>query len=552
MLLSRFLYVALGIAVGAVVFVLSLAQGMYNRAGDVARSQGLSADSQVVSSFLKDDSRQRSGQLVKFALDGDIAKTLAQASKSETKLPSKYREKVTAALKKVNATIPKDQAFDAIFAVDQHGRVVGQVGYAPANGMSDFELGGYPVVADALHGYIRDDTLVWGRIYRVVGRPVQAEAGQRPSGAIIGARVLDDRFARGLSARTGAAVAFYVNGARTAAAAPEGFLKSNLDQIVSDLDALQTDTDYMEKGRSGVRPLGDTLSVQYTRLPGEAYALGAGVAVAREVSRMKTPYDFYTLADDTDMAGGNKILAGGIGLLAIFLGLLFTYFEHSMPLKKFKAESLKLSSGETDQLQPSMFSGTYRKIAAELNDGIDKVAASSGGHSRRATNLEDVLGDLPAQPQMAAFSVPGGDSLASPAVGAPPSSPISSSGAVPQSAGFPPAGGPPQPPARGPLPQAPSTGGMPSPQPPAAAPAPVQAAPQTVDPEAHWKVVYENFVSTKKECGEPTDGFTYDKFRKTLVKTRDALIARHGVSQVKFAVHIKGGKAALKASPVKG
>ena len=47
-----------------------------------------------------------------------------------------------------------------MFAVDQHGRVVAHTGYEQASGMEDFELGGYPVVADALHGYVRDDTLV--------------------------------------------------------------------------------------------------------------------------------------------------------------------------------------------------------------------------------------------------------------------------------------------------------------------------------------------------------------------------------------------------------
>ncbi len=573
MLLSRFWYVALGLAVGALFFVLSLAQGMFNRASDRARGEGLSADSQVVSSYLKDDSRQRSGQLVKFALDSDIAKTLQKASKSETKLPDKYREKVTAALKKVNATIPKEQAFDAIFAVDQHGRVVGQVGYAPANGMSDFELGGYPVVADALHGFIRDDTLVWGRIYRVVARPVQVEAGQRPAGAVIGARVLDDRFARELSNRTGAAVAFYVNGSRTAAGAPEGFLKTNLDQIVSDLDDLESDEDYQQKGRSGIRDIDNSLSVQYTRLPGEAYALGAGVAVAREVNRISSPFDFFEQADDTDKAAGNKVLAGGLVIIAILIGLTFSFLEHSLPLKKFKAESARLASGSTDQLQPSKFRGVYRKIAAELNEGIDKVAATSGGQSRRATNLEDVLGELPAQPQMAAFSVPGGDSPTGPASAPLPVAGAPGSQALPQAPArqlpkAPPSGGVlPKPAGGGPVSSVSTLGAQPvetiastqlnapaqveSPLAQAEHFPPAKPSPAAADPEADWKAVFEQFVSAKRQCQEPIDGFTYEKFRKTLVKNRDALIARHGVSQVKFAVHVKAGKAALKASPVK-
>src|SRR5690606_32879236 len=104
MLLSRFWYVLVGLALGAVVFLLSVAQSMYNRAGDHARAQGLSADSQVVSAYLKSDARERSGQLVKFALDPDIAKGLQSASKSETKLEEKDRDLVTNGLKKVQNT----------------------------------------------------------------------------------------------------------------------------------------------------------------------------------------------------------------------------------------------------------------------------------------------------------------------------------------------------------------------------------------------------------------------------------------------------------------
>lgn len=539
MLLSRFWIVLLGLLLGSTVFLLSMAQSMYNRAGDRSRGEGLSSDSQVVSWYLKDDARMRSAQLVKFALDSDIAKTLEAASKSETKLPSKYRDTVNEALKKVNATIEKEEAFDAVFAVDQHGRVVGHLGYPQANGMDDFELGGYPVVADALHGFIRDDTLVWGRTYRVVARPVQTEAGQAPAGAVIGARVLDDSFARELSMRTGAAVAFYVNGSRTAAGAPEGFNKSNLDQIVSDLGSLAEDADYTEKGRSGIRELAQTLSVQYTKLPGEAYELGAGYVVARESARIESPFAFFAASDDVDKANANKLLAAAALLGALAIGLMLTYLEHSLPLRLFRGEASRLAKGESDQLHPSKFRGIYRKIAADLNEGIDKVAAATGGQSRRATNLEDVLGGLPAQPQMAAFAVPGGDFSPSPLMGG---------GATPApgSAGFP------SPPAANrPLPTPPSSGQGPRPPSPGGMPVAAPTA-QATDPEQEWKAVFESFVSLKQQCGEPTEGLTYSKFRTTLVKNRDALVARHGVTQVKFAVHVKDGKAALKASPIKG
>src|SRR5690606_15091796 len=49
------------------------------------------------------------------------------------------------------------------------------------------------------------------------------------------------------------------------------------------------------------------------------------------------------------------------------------------------------------------------------------------------------------------------------------------------------------------------------------------------DPEeAEWRQVFDDFVKAKQECGENTEGFTYEKFKQTLTKNRDALISRHG------------------------
>jgi hypothetical protein len=67
----------------------------------------------------------------------------------------------------------------------------------------------------------------------------------------------------------------------------------------------------------------------------------------------------------------------------------------------------------------------------------------------------------------------------------------------------------------------------------------------------HWREVFADFVALKHQCGEPTDGFTYEKFEQTLKKNRDMLVQRHGAKRVKFSVYVKDGKAALKASPIK-
>jgi len=69
--------------------------------------------------------------------------------------------------------------------------------------------------------------------------------------------------------------------------------------------------------------------------------------------------------------------------------------------------------------------------------------------------------------------------------------------------------------------------------------------------EAEWPGVYEDFLKTKKQCNEPTEGLTFDKFRQTLRKNRDALVQRHNCKRVKFTVYVKDGRASLKATPIK-
>ncbi|HVW24578.1 MAG TPA: MXAN_5187 family protein [Polyangiaceae bacterium] len=558
MLLSRFWYVLLGLVVGALVFVLYLADSMYNRQGAKAMAEGLSNDSQFVSWYLKNDARERSAHLIKFAMDSSIPKALADSSASEAKVPEKARTTALAGLNKVSATIPKDQSFDAIFLVDQYGRVVAHTGYEQANGMDDFELGGYPVVADALHGFIRDETLVLDRVYRVVARPVEYDLGSAPAGAVVGARIIDDRFARELSERTGSAVAFYSGGIRIASGAPEGFDRSQLDMIITDLKDVESDPDYKSKGRSSVRQINESLGVVYSRLPGEAWSLGAGYVVGRNVLSVRTPVGFFGAADDKDKSGVPIVIVIAIALIAMGIGLGLSWLEHTKPLAQFRDDVQKLAKGQSDAMQPSRYRGVYRTIASDVNDGIDVAAAKTGG-TRRAADLTQVLGDLPAEPQMSAFSFPGDDSASKPKP-APPPAPAAMPAPPPRAPGSAPrpavvaeaAVGAQQEVAEAPrrLP------GKPPKAPAATGAAPMAAAAAAQQPSgdpqnAEWLNVYEEFAATKQRCGESLDGFTFDKFQSTLKKHRDAIVERHGVRRVKFSVYIKEGKAALKASPIK-
>ena len=405
MLVSRFWIVLLSLALGASTFMHCVAAQMYNHAGSRAMGDALAADSSAVDWFLRDDARKRASALIPITLSPDIGAGLAKAS-SDAKSDNDNKLKVRAALIKLAGDVPPDLKFDDVWAVDVNGRVVAHVGVAEDR--ADWDMGGYSSVADAVHGWIRDDAWVWkGRIRRVVTRPVEREAQGEPVGAIIGAKVIDDNFARAVSRRTGAAVGFYADGNRVASGAPEGFDKSNLDQITSDLKAIDSDVDYQQKGRSGVRVLGQHLGVVYARLPGETWELGAGYAVGHLAVSVGTPFDFLTQADNTDKAAVKIVWIGlfVIGLLAIGIGV--TVVEYNLPRNVFHGEILRLKKGEIDVLSPSRFRGAFKEIAADLNEGIEKVAAK-GGAPRRAADLEQVLGPIPSQPQMSAFSVPGG------------------------------------------------------------------------------------------------------------------------------------------------
>jgi hypothetical protein len=91
----------------------------------------------------------------------------------------------------------------------------------------------------------------------------------------------------------------------------------------------------------------------------------------------------------------------------------------------------------------------------------------------------------------------------------------------------------------------------PTPAPAGADPAsgPTRIDAPRIDP--YFKQVFDEFVALKKSCNESIAGLTYDKFSEKLIRNRDELRAKSGCREVRFTVHVKDGKAALKATPVK-
>lgn len=603
MILSRVWYVILGLAVAVALYVVFVAVGQYNRATTRSLKEGLASDSQTVEWALKIDARRRLDALLTGAVDPALQKALVEAN-GKDKVPPKSRDDARKALALVGDKIPQDYRPDALFAVDRDGRVVGAQGFEVND---DFELGGYPAVFDALHGWLRDDTWVLGsKMYIVVARPVEYDVTQRPAGAIVGLKEIGRRFAGDLAKRTRTSLAFYASGQRvTSAAGVEGFDEEKLD-VSAELKAVGDDATYAKDGRSDVRMTSDDLGAMYARLPGEAWTLGGGFAVMRGKTSLAGPMAFLSNADDRDKANVPWLLLAGVVLLAVVVGIGLTLVEHGAPLRELVMQAERFKAGAMDGLQVARFRGAYRLAAQSVNQGIERAIEKSGGVTRKPADLESILGPAPAQPAMSAFAFPmdGGSQpgVAPPASsgaavrgGEPPAPPVSLRQTPPSNEPIP-AMAFPEPPAA-PRPPPPVAQRRPSPVPvsiamsspggaasgPGAAPnvrppppAPSASLPgdddddetmvaqvpaevmkqatgqnRAVDESAEWQAVYEDFIRTKKQCGEQTDGLTFDKFSHTLKKNRDQLALKHGCRRVKFTVYVKEGRASLKATPVK-
>ena len=582
MIASRFWVGLLGLSLSAVALVAYLAVSMHDRLGVRLAAEGLSADSRIVSWYLKNSAREAAAQLIRFAGNDSVAKALSSANRADRAedIDAGMRRQLKSTLAKIAQELPKDEAFDAVFAVSQSGDVVASIGFDQAND-PEFELGGYPVVADALHGYVRDDTLVLDRVYRIAARPVEFELGQLPAGAIVGARVVDDRFAAELSERTGAAVAFYAGGRRVALGAPSTFDRSGLDQVVTDLPSLDKDADYRDKGRTDVHPFPDGLAVVYARLPGEAWRLGAGYAVARQAPRVQGIRGVLKQADAKDKEALNTALLLAIALAAIGIGMGLMFIEYNLPLGAFKKQIKALSSGSISQLTVDRMRGPFRQLALDLNLALDRAPRSAiGDDGAVAVGFDQIFGDAaPASsPPMAAFGVPGS---APPASAAAPVQPASAQVASPQYGQLAAAGGgfdfgaptasqasaaargaiPPrrargaeQPLVQGTFPGTGQAGVALAPSPPEVATlhgTGDEGTNGSTELEPEWTQVYHDFVKLKQDCGEAVEGFTFERFTQTLFKTRDKLMKEHGVQRVHFSAYVKQGHAALKAKPVR-
>lgn len=554
MLFSRFWFVILAALTGLSIAAMTLARLTYEHDRGADAAAMLTSDRKLLDEFLRRDARSRLDDLAPVSSNAALVTALEAATRRADDTPAVIGSAITQRLRELNQGLGPLRG-ELLLAVDPRGVVVGRTGIG--EGEVGVHLGALPLVSSALAGNVRDD--LWeisGQAYRMAARPVISQ-GRYYVGAIVHGMALNDAYASTVAQLApGASVMFFGPDGMYASFQPvpdRGARRAPAPAVmVEHLRRVRDREDW--KSRGATEPFAaserdtDSGVVVFANLPGMIGAAGGGVALARAVPAM--PADFLLKASKEDLARVPGAALAALAFVLLAIGWAFIYLEYDAKKRRL-LHAFQMLGREGTHIDPLTLSGFARDVAVVANDGIDEVVKrevqrSAGRGVRNVNELESLLSAPTPEPKVSAPSFP-------PMPAAP--SPMAAPMPAPMPAPARPAP-PPPPNVRRAQPaqldddEQPTMGfgqtlARPSAQP--AAPSPALS-----DEEGqHWREVYEQFLARKRECNEPIESLTFEKFSSTLQKHKDQLIAKTGCRAVRFQVYVKEGKATLKATPVR-
>lgn len=559
----------------------------------------------VIHILLADDARNRVELAGAFARSPEIMAALEAASATEA-LDEGRMKQVRGIGASVMQAIQGSRKPDFAMLIDRRGRVVARVRLDEAD-FGDVAAG-RPLIDDALAGYLRDD--LWaqnGTMYFVSAAPVVKQGGY------VGAVVLGHQVTNELAGRLVKSLAvdmgFHLGADSVAGSKTIAFDHAAIQAPLARLGP-DAATDCEVVAPLEIRAGADDYTAIVARLPGEAGVKHAFYSVIIKRAEGLGLLGTLKAIKENDLAFGNfPWLAVGAGfVVALALGVGLMFIEADRPVRRLTAEAVRLAKGEIDRLGEA-HAGKLGSVARSVNIHIDKIGREAKSAKK---DLDQLLGPAPegglgtidllatTLPVPRSFSSPsalGSGSMSAPgSMSAGPAAPSSEfrfqdpapapgagrRPAVPTRGNTPPpfraaASGPgsgasmmpPPPPVVSPpsmrisTPQGPA---MPPPNPFASQPAlnldddilgrgaepPALRRESSAERgDAYFRQVFDQFVSTKRRCNEPTGGLAYERFAEKLVKNREDLMVKTGCREVRFTVYVKDGKAALKATPVK-
>jgi hypothetical protein len=574
MLLSRFWYVFLAVAAAAALSLALLAQAVINARSDEALTASLQRDRTLVNAVLRLEARSRLDRMAFIAVDNKLGGLLKQAenvtdekklhdlnTQAKDVLRTQVARMVEAGGEGAEAGKNAELSPDIVFALDADGRIIAQLGPLEQN-PPGAGLGTFPLVKRALQGYVRDDVWVYDRrVYRVAARPVMA--GSDYAGAIVHGYRLEKGLPEKLSTYLGGAtIAFFYGSDVLGSHIPTGVADAPQQAEIATSVSKALAAPKWKNGEAS-----DPIELQhggravFVPVTGSAAASGVGYAIARPHTLMTSPEQLFQEASQDDVKALPVPLIAGAAVGLALIGLLFLYLERDRHMRQLQKKLGEIAAGERDRLIVTEWRGAYRKLADRINQAIDKElerSAERAPSARKKANLDELLGKTPEASATPFFGFAGDDAAGAPAASPAPAAAKPAPAAKP-AAPLPQKAPAPAPVAAAPLPlpamPAPAQAAvlpMPSIQPAARAAAPAPGRGDVFDENAHFHEVYDQYVATKKQCGETIDNLTFDKFLVTLRKTRDQIVEKQGVKSVRFSVQVKEGKAALKAQPIKG
>lgn len=592
MLLTRFWYIILAVIASAGVSAALLSLGVINRQAEEHVTDELHRDRTDLDAILRLEARARLDRIAFISVDNKLGSLLKQASSiGDRGQLSKVSSDTKAAMNAHVASLLEAQGDskstelkpDIAFAVDMHGRIVAQLGPLESNPPGT-SLATYPFIARALQGYVRDDVVVYDRrVYRMASRPVLY--GGDYVGAIAHGYRFDDQFAQRVAKGLGgASVAFFYGTSTLASSMTEGAEGAPpLAEVAAALPEALKDKHLQEGERTEPMRLQTGARAVFSLMVGSAAQSDVGYAIARPLHVIASPLAFFQDASKQDIQALPLVWIGAACLLLALVGLVFVHVERDRPQRALRLKLADIAAGERDRLLVTEWRGAYRTLADAINHALEKAAeraAEIAPASKKKANLDEILGPTPdshvepyfgfaetspgAKPagmtgkstngvthataqtaQSAAQAVANTGSL----------NDLSATQTLPPEAAMPapkPREAPAAPPISAPKPaakQAPAAAKQPAP-----AALPLQGSndnADTADTALHFREVYAQYLSVRKDCGESTDGLSYEKFELTLTKTRDQVLQKHPAKDVRFTVYVKEGKAALKAAPVR-
>lgn len=394
--------------------------------------------------LIKLDQRERIDIAARMARDPRIADALAEVSSGKADL-GRAQAATNAALLDLLAQIPADARPELCIAVDQAGFQISRIGAGQARiEPRKYGIGGFPLVAEALRGLLRDDT--WsldGKLYLMAAAPVvqQPNGGEtRSGGSYVGALVLGQEvngaYAQRLKDRLVAThmpplartdVAFFLRGTALAATTATKPLEKLPLQFV------RHKSEYLRAGRSAALRIGTPPAanvVVIAPLPGEASEHDAFYAIVSPAPQAVGLWARISSLRPSDASGASLWLGlGALWAVLVGVGLVLIYAQVDVPSRRFVADLRRLSRSELNRLTPHQYAAGYEVVAQLVNDTVDRVqkrkpAPASAQNEPSQVGREEVPGGgLPLEPRRAPTGGALPPNLGATTLGSPPSRP---------------------------------------------------------------------------------------------------------------------------------